>query len=61
MIVAINTIDVLSPVNREINELDCSGSDANVYIPTTIVPAMRGRDGQHKGTLSKEERDVINT
>ena len=29
-------------------------------IPTTTVGATRGRAGQRKGTLSKEERDVIN-
>ena len=38
----------------------CSGSDANVRIPTTTDGATRGRAGQRKGTLSKEERDVIN-
>ena len=37
-----------------------SKSDANVCIPTTTVGATRGRAGQRKGTLSKEERDVIN-
>ena len=38
----------------------CPGSDANVCIPTTTDRATRGRAGQRKGTLSKEERDAIN-
>ena len=38
----------------------CSKSDANLCIPTATDGATRGRAGQRKGTLSKEERDVIN-